>query len=91
MSKFTRAEIKDMTGTSALHPHQRVHARGHLSPAHFDRWLALWCAAVDDRYAGPTAELAKVQATRIVGAMSRRITGQEPAPGAATPAPADQP
>jgi truncated hemoglobin YjbI len=53
-----------MTGTSALHPRQRVHARAHLGPAHFDRWLALWCAAVDDRYAGPTAELAKLQATR---------------------------
>jgi hemoglobin len=91
MSKFTRAEIKDMTGTSALHPHQRLHARSHLSPAHFDRWLALWCAAVDDRYAGPTAELAKLQATRVAGAMSRPITGQEPAPGAATLAPADQP
>jgi hemoglobin len=65
---------------NALHPHQRLHARAHLGPAHFDRWLALWYATVDDRYTGPKAELAKVQATRIAGAMSRRITGSEPAP-----------
>lgn len=68
---------------NALHPHQRLHARARLSPAHFARWLTLWRASVDDRYAGPKAELAKVQASRIAGAMSRRITGR-PLPAAVT-------
>jgi hemoglobin len=60
---------------NALHPHLQLHALTPLTPAHFERWLTLWQAAVDDRHAGPTAEVAKRQATRIAGSMSRRITG----------------
>ena len=60
---------------NALQPHLRLHGKAHLTPAHFDRWLALWHATVDDRHAGPKAELAKLQASRIAGATSRRITG----------------
>lgn len=63
---------------NALRPHQRLHTRARLTPAHFVRWLTLWRATVDDRHVGPKAELAKLQATRIAGAMSRRITGQVP-------------
>ena len=66
---------------NALGPHQRLHARADLTPAHFTRWLTLWCATVDDRHAGPKAELAKLQATRIAGAMCRRITGTSPTDG----------
>jgi hypothetical protein len=53
--------------------------RADIAAAHFARWLTLWCATVDDRHAGPKAELAKLQATRIAGAMCRRITGTSPA------------
>lgn len=60
---------------NALEPHQRLHRKAHLTPAHFDRWLMLWCATVDDRHRGPRAELAKVQAGRMAATMSRRITG----------------
>ena len=62
---------------NALHPHQRLHARANLTAAHFERWLALWCVTVDDRHVGPKAELAKLQGSRIAGAMSRRITGAD--------------
>jgi len=61
---------------NAFHPHQRLHVQAQLTPAHFARWLALWRATVDDRHAGPKAELAKLQATRIAGSMCRRITGE---------------
>jgi hemoglobin len=54
-----------------LRPHQLLHARAGLTPAHFVRWLTLWRATVDDRHAGPKAELAKLQAGRIAGAMSQ--------------------
>jgi hemoglobin len=63
---------------NVLQPHLRLHALARLTPAHFARWLMLWRSAVDDRYAGPKAELAKLQATRIAATMSRRITGQAP-------------
>jgi hemoglobin len=60
---------------NALAPHLRLHRKAHLSPAHFDRWLTLWHTTVDERHAGARADLAKLQASRIAGAMSRRITG----------------
>lgn len=59
---------------NALAPHQRLHALVPLTPAHFAQWLALWTSTVDDRHAGPKAELAKLQGRRIAGAMSRRLT-----------------
>jgi hemoglobin len=66
---------------NALEPHRRLHERAPLSPAHFDRWLSLWCATVDQRHAGPRAEFAKVQATRIAGSMSRRRSARARQPG----------
>ena len=61
---------------NALRPHVLLDAEVPLTPAHFARWLALWAATVDDRWAGDRAELAKVQATRIAGSISRRLRGQ---------------
>jgi len=69
------------TGTyrrNALRPHLRLGARADLTPTHFARWLTLWCTTVDERHTGPKADLAKLQATRIAGAMSHRITGAVP-------------
>jgi hemoglobin len=65
---------------NALRPHQRLHEQAQLTPAHFARWLRLWRAAVDARFSGPKAQLAKLQAERIAGSMSRRITGHRPEP-----------
>lgn len=67
---------------NALQPHQRLHSRANLTETHFARWLTLWQATVDDRHVGPIAELAKLQARRMAGAMSRRITGAAPASAA---------
>jgi hemoglobin len=63
---------------NALKPHLQLSALTRLTPAHFERWLVLWVATVDDMHAGDKAELAKLQATRIAGSMSRRITGDLP-------------
>jgi hemoglobin len=68
---------------NALAPHQRLHARAVLTPAHFARWLTLWTDTLDERHAGPNAELAKLQGGRMAGAMSRRITGKADLGGAA--------
>jgi hemoglobin len=61
---------------NALRPHLRLHAAARLEPAHFERWLRLWCDTIDDRHVGPNADLAKLQATRIAHSMCRRITGR---------------
>jgi truncated hemoglobin YjbI len=66
------------TGTyrrNILQVHMALDAQVELGRAHFDRWLTLWCTAVDERFAGPKAELAKLQAERIAGAMHRRLSG----------------
>ncbi|MEH1164313.1 group III truncated hemoglobin [Micromonospora sp. CPCC 205539] len=60
---------------NALRLHADLNRREPLTERHFDRWLALWRAAIDDRYAGPKAELAKVQAGRIAQSMLRRLAG----------------
>lgn len=59
-----------------LRPHVVLDAQVTLTPAHFARWLALWTATVDERHAGEKAELAKAQAIRIAGSISRRLRGQ---------------
>ena len=58
-----------------LASHQHVHAIEPLRPEHFDRWLALWAASIDQRWAGPTAERAKAHATRIGAVIASRLGG----------------
>jgi hemoglobin len=59
----------------ALRIHLVLHARYPLGPDHFDRWLALWTRTVDEGFAGPVAERAKLQAARIARSMQRRLAG----------------
>ncbi|ODU04383.1 MAG: hypothetical protein ABS81_10815 [Pseudonocardia sp. SCN 72-86] len=61
---------------NALRPHVALDVQVPLTEAHFARWLALWAATVDERHEGELAELAKVQANRIAGSISRRLRGQ---------------
>ena len=60
---------------SALVVHRRLHDRHPLSANHFVRWLQLWNAAIDEKYQGPVAERATIQAARIAKAMHRRLRG----------------
>jgi hemoglobin len=61
---------------NALQLHYVLHAKHPLNEEHFDRWLALWTSTVDDLFAGPVAERAKLQATRIAGSIHRRLDGR---------------
>ncbi|MDQ2788337.1 MAG: hypothetical protein DLM60_09945 [Pseudonocardiales bacterium] len=61
---------------NALAPHLDLNTKIDLTPAYFARWLDLWTATVDERHIGEKAELAKIQATRIAGSISRRLRGQ---------------
>lgn len=63
---------------NALRPHLDLNTKVELTSTHFARWLALWTTAVDERHTGTKAELAKIQATRIAGSLSRRLSGQHP-------------
>ncbi|THJ64921.1 group III truncated hemoglobin [Arthrobacter echini] len=61
---------------NALEPHLNLHRQVPLTQAHFERWLTLWSATLDEHYTGPKAELAKVQASRIAESMQRRLQGR---------------
>jgi hemoglobin len=70
--------------------HASLNRLVHLRPGHFQRWLVLWEATVDELFAGPHAELAKTHARRVARAFSDRLqgltTGPEGlAPGASLP------
>ena len=67
-------------GGGAFAPHAAIHTRASLRGAHFDRWLALWRASVDELFAGRRAELAKSHAQRVARAFHSRLDGTT-APG----------
>lgn len=58
---------------NALQRHLDLSAKTPLGAEHFDRWLNLWTTNVDEHYVGEKAELAKVQASRMAGAIQRRV------------------
>jgi hemoglobin len=51
----------------------RQHFPLPLTLAHFERWLALFHAAVDAHFAGPTAEVAKRHATHVGRVFATRL------------------
>jgi len=63
-------------------PHAAIHARIGLRPGHFERWLWLWRASVDEQFAGERAEAAKAHAGRVARAFVARLAAL-PGPGEA--------
>jgi hemoglobin len=57
----------------AFAPHAALHMRAELRAAHFERWLVLWAATVDELFAGERAELAKAHAERVAHAFHGRL------------------
>jgi hemoglobin len=68
-------------GGGAFAPHARLNAKVPLQRGHFERWLVLWNATVDELFAGEVAELAKAHADRVAHAFHGRLQGADgPAP-----------
>jgi hemoglobin len=65
----------------AFAPHARLHAKVELREGHFERWLVLWSATVDEMFAGERAELAKAHAQRVARAFHQRLQGVPATPG----------
>lgn len=61
-------------GGGAFRPHAVLHAKAGLRAAHFERWLVLWRATVDELFAGERAELAKAHAQRVAQAFHARLS-----------------
>jgi hemoglobin len=60
-------------GGGAFAPHAALHAQVGLQAGHFERWLVLWRATVDELFAGERAELAKSHALRVAHAFHGRL------------------
>jgi hemoglobin len=60
-------------GGGAFAPHASLHRKVGLKAPHFERWLVLWRATVDELFAGERAEQAKAHATRVGAAFHRRL------------------
>lgn len=57
----------------AFRPHAALNAQVQLRAGHFERWLWLWRATVDELFAGERAELAKSHAERVARAFHARL------------------
>lgn len=58
-----------------LRAHEPVDARTPLSDAHYDRWVELFCDAVDAAFQGTRAEIAKARGRKMAAAMRRLLAG----------------
>lgn len=54
-------------------PHFRLTQKHTLTPAHFDRWLALFFENVDDLFEGDKAQEVKYRAYSIATIMNNRV------------------
>ena len=50
---------------NAMQTHVHLNQKQKLEKHHFDKWLALFTATVDEHFVGPKAELAKTRALSI--------------------------
>jgi hemoglobin len=57
----------------SFRPHAELNMRVRLRAGHFERWLWLWRASVDERFVGERAELAKAHARRVADAFHGRL------------------
>jgi hemoglobin len=64
----------------AFGPHAQLHAKVQLQKGHFERWLVLWFATVDELFAGERADEAKAHALRVARAFHGRLQSF-PSPG----------
>ncbi|BBZ00408.1 hypothetical protein MFAL_38740 [Mycolicibacterium fallax] len=62
---------------SALTVHKPIHTAHPLTSQHFIRWLSLWMETVDELFAGPIAEQAKIIGRRTAWAMHRALVGHD--------------
>lgn len=60
-------------GGGAFVPHHQLNQLTPLTPELFNRWVVLWSTTVDERFAGPVAEDAKLRANRVAEAFSNRL------------------
>ncbi len=64
-------------GGGAFRPHLELNSKAPLRKGHFDRWLYLWDATVEELFFGPHADLASAHAHRVAQAFELRLRSFE--------------
>lgn len=82
ISAFWQLQLLGIPGYrgQTLAKHADIHRRAALTADHFHRWLYLFAAAIDQLFAGPRADLAKVRATKIAQSMQRGLNERQGPP-----------
>jgi len=63
-------------GGGAFAAHAALDRKAKLRSGHFERWLVLWRATVDELFEGPLADEAKRHADRVARAFHDRLDGR---------------
>ena len=61
---------------SPMQAHAAIDEKEHLRPEHFARWIKLFAETVDAKFAGKTANLAKIRALSIARTMRLKFSGE---------------
>jgi hemoglobin len=54
--------------------HRALQAATPFRPEHYERWLEVFDDTIDERFTGPTAEMAKARARKMAAAMRRLLS-----------------
>ena len=78
LPKLTEFWCRALFGTSAysgnpFRAHQLVHQKRAFTPAHFERWLDLFCETVDLGWVGANAEKVKALARNVARVHSHQL------------------
>lgn len=64
---------KSLYRNNVIQKHTELHHRRSLEPYLFERWLTLFCGTVDELFAGPVAEQAKIRAQSMAMVLQVKI------------------
>lgn len=76
MMLFGTVNFPAKYGRSPMQVHQILSEKVNFKAEHFGRWVKLFCETVDEKFAGATANLAKVRAVSIAETMRVRFSSE---------------
>ena len=76
MLLFGTVNFQMKYGRSPMEVHGALSRKTELRAEHFGRWVKLFCESVDERFAGETANLAKVRALSIAETMRLKFSSK---------------
>jgi len=76
MLLFGTVSFQMKYGRSPMEVHGALSKKTELRAEHFGRWVKLFCETVDERFAGETANLAKMRAVSIAETMRLKFSSE---------------